>query len=538
MQIESTSGQIITAYEWSDNLGNESTATVTEAGNYTVTVTGENGCTEAFDIDVINNFIEPTPDAGPDAQLTCAQSETMLTASGTSNTGGSLSYEWTLNGNTIGMDASIPVSAIGTYEVIVTDDINGCTAIDVVEVSSDDNIPEVILEEAATIDCNNQSITLSGVNSSSGPNIVYEWIDQNQNSISSNATIDVSSVGTYIFIVRNTDNGCESELPIQVGENFAAPDPEVINIETLNCLVTDFTVDAIELNSNLNDISYQWFNTDNGSLLGQSSSLNIENAGNYNLVVTNNENGCITEFPFPITINQDMPIADAGNPFTITCAETIATLDATGSQGSNLTYQWLSSDGSILAESATTNTSEDGEYTLIVTDTESGCSAESRVFIDSNADFPDIAFNTPEEINCNQILSLLDASNSSGTGNLSFSWFDESQTLISNEEIIEVENAGSYTLVLTDTDSDCTVEESIVVTDNFMEPEADAGSDQIITCDIDNVQLDGSDSSNGGSFSYEWFNSNNVLLGNSQMVSVETPGEYTLVVTDLSLIHI
>ncbi len=532
VQIESTSDQIITAYEWSNNLGSDSTATVTEAGNYTVTVTGENGCTEAFDINVADNFAAPTPNAGPDAQLTCAQSETMLTASGTSNTGGGLSYEWTLNGNTIGMEANLPVSATGTYELIVTDDINGCTAIDEVVVSTDDNIPAVVLEEAATIDCNNLSITLSGVNSSAGPNIVYEWLDQNQNALSNNATIDVSSIGTYTFIVRNTDNGCESELPIQVGENFDAPDPEVINIEMLNCLVTDFTVSAIESNTDIDDVSYQWFDTDSGSLLGQSSNLDISTAGNYNLVVTNNENGCITEFPFPIEINEDTPIADAGSPFTITCAETSATLDASGSQGNNLTYQWLASDGSIFAENATTSTSEEGEYTLIVTNTESGCSAESRVIIDTNADFPEIEFNTPSVINCNQILSFLDASNSSGTGNLSFSWFDESQTLISNDATIEVDNAGSYTLVLTDTDSDCTVEESIVVTDNFLEPNADAGEDQIITCDIVDVQLNGGNSSSGSNFSYAWFNANNVLLGNNETVSVETPGEYTLVVTD------
>ena len=532
VQIESTSGQIITAYEWSNNLGDESSASVTEAGIYTVTITGENGCTNTADINVTDNFQEPIPNAGPDAQLTCAASETMLNASGTSNNGGSLSYEWTLNGNTIGMEANISVAAIGTYQVIVTDEVNGCTAIDEVEISSDDNIPEVILEEVATIDCNNQSVSLSGINSSAGPNIEYEWLDENQTVLSSSPSIDVNATGSYTFVVRNTDNGCESELPIQVGENFEAPDPEVNNIELLNCLVTNFTVEANESNSNLGNVSYQWFDTNSGSLLGQSSSLEITNAGNYNLIATNEENGCITEFPFPIVSNEDTPVADAGTPFTITCAETVATLDASGSQGDNLTYQWLAADGSLLAESATTSTSEDGEYTLIITNTESGCSASSSVLIDTNADFPEIAFNTPEEINCNQVLSLLNASNSSGSGNLSFAWFDENQNLISTDEFVEVAEAGSYILVLTDTDSDCTIEESIIVTDNFLEPNADAGNNQIITCDISDVELNGSNSSNGSNISYEWFNSNNVLVGSNEIVNVETPGEYILVVTD------
>ena len=532
VQIESTSGQIITAYEWSNNLGNEAVATVTEAGTYTVTVTGENGCTEAFDIDVIDNFVEPTPNAGPDAELTCVQSSATLIASGTSNNGGSLSYEWSLNGNIIGMEANIDVSAVGTYQVIITDNVNGCTAIDEVAVSSDDNIPEAILEEVDTIDCNNQAVSLSGINSSTGPTITYEWRDENQNVLSSGPTVEVNEIGTYTFVVTNTANGCMSESPIQVGENFEAPAPEVNNIEILNCLVTSFSVEASNLNSNLNDISYQWFDTNAGSLLGQSSSLEISNAGNYNLVITNNKNGCTSEFPFPIEVNEDTPVADAGNPFTITCAETTALLDASSSLGDNLSYQWFDSNGDIIAETATTSTTEDGEYTLIVTNTVSGCSANSSVMIDTNADFPEIVFNNPGEINCNQTSSLLNASNSSGTGDLSFAWFDENENLISNENFIDVDNAGSYTLVLTDTDSDCTIEETIIVTDNFLEPNADAGNNQIITCDVADVQLDGSNSSSGNDFSYEWFNSNNVLLGNNQMLTVETPDEYILIVTD------
>ncbi len=530
--IESTSNQTITAYEWSNNLGEESSASVSEAGNYTVTITGENGCTNIIDVDVSDNFQEPIPNAGPDAQLTCAQSETMLTASGTSNIGGNLSYEWTLDGNTIGTGAEISISAVGTYQVIVTDESNGCTAIDEVEVSSDDNIPEVVLEEVTTLDCNNQIVSLSGINSSAGPEIVYEWLDENQNTISSSPTIEVNEIGTYTFIVLNTDNGCVSQLPIQVEENFNAPEPEVNNIEELNCLITSFTAEANDLNTNIDNVSYQWFDINTGSLIGQSSSLEITNEGNYNLIITNEENGCSSEIPFIVENNEDTPVADAGSPFTITCTETTASLDASSSQGNNLSYQWLDAEGNLIAETASTNTSDEGEYTLIVTDTQSGCSSESSVIVDTNADFPEIVFNSPDEINCTQTLSLLNASGSSGTGNLTFAWFDVNQNLISNDEFIEVEVAGSYTLVLTDTDSDCTIEESILVTDNFLEPDADAGPAQIITCDISDVQLDGSGSSNGNNFIYEWFNSNNVLLGNSETVNVETPGEYILVITD------
>ena len=171
-------------------------------------------------------------------------------------------------------------------------------------------------------------------------------------------------------------------------------------------------------------------------------------------------------------------------------------------------------------------------YTIVVTNTESGCSNEATVVIDTNADFPEIVFNTPLQINCIESISQITAGNSFGTGNLSFSWFDENQNLISEEDFIDVDNAGEYTLVLTDTDSDCTVEESISITDDLSEPLADAGPAQIITCDISSVQLTGGNSSSGTNFTYEWFNSNDVSLGTTVDISVENPGEYILVVTN------
>ena len=532
VQLISSSDQTITAYEWSDNLGTDPTAEVSEAGTYMVTVTGENGCTQAFDVVVTDNFQMPTPDAGPDAELTCADSETMLTAGGSSVNGGNLSFEWILNGNPIGLGTNLQVTSTGTYQVIVTDEVNGCTAIDEVIVSSNDDIPEVVLEQAVSLDCNNNTVNLSGINSTAGSNISYEWLDENRNPISSSIDISVSDAGTYIFIVRNTDNGCLAELPILVEDNFMEPVPEVDNIELLNCLVTSFTAEANNLNNDVSNITYQWFDTDSGALLGENRDLEITNEGNYNLIITNQDNGCISEFPFPVSMDTDLPIADAGDPFTITCADAQAILDASNSQGNDLTYQWLDSDGNVIAETANTSTQDDGEFTLIVTDTQNGCIAQSTVIIDSNADFPEIEFNDPVEINCDQLTSLLDASSSNGTGTLSFEWFDENGTLLSDEPGFEVDAAGTYRLVLTDTDSDCTIEEMIIVTDNFQSPDADAGQDQIITCDISNVALDGSSSSTGNDFSYEWFNSNNVLVGSDATIDVETSGDYTLIVTD------
>jgi gliding motility-associated-like protein len=528
----------IVAYEWSDNLGTESTAEVAEAGQYFVTITGTNGCTSISEVSVGDDFAEPTPNAGPDAIITCVQSETALQGSGTSAGGNALAYEWSLNGNPIGNTETINVSATGMYTLTITDLENGCTASDEVEVSADENLPIVIVEDFNTLNCINSSILVSGENSSSGNNITYTWLDANQNVVGTSNQLEVEQAGDYTFVVTNNSNGCQTELPVQVADDFVAPSPTVSNLATLNCNVTSINLE-VENTNTLNNISYQWYDSNTNTLLGEGSNFEISDAGNYNIIATNMDNGCTGEFPFPVVEDLDTPVADAGNPFTITCNETEALLDASGSQGANLIYTWFDENQNLFSEEASLNTSEPGEYLLIVTNTESGCTDEASVNIDINADFPEILVNAPTVLNCTQPTTGLDASNSldanniQGSGNLSYAWYDENNNLISSNATIDVDRPGEYILVLLDTNSGCEVSTSIQVSDDFEEPIAEAGPDQIITCDISTVTLDASNSETGEDLFYRWFNANNVVVGDGQMIEVDNPGTYTLVLSNI-----
>ena len=534
VEISSQSGQTIVSYEWSDNLGTESNATVESIGTYSVTITGENGCTDVRSIDVADNFIAPEADAGPDAMITCTQSQSTLNAGGNSLTGGTLSYQWIYNGNNLSTETNLSVSAVGTYQLLVTDTENGCTALDEVEITSDENIPEVVLEEIATLDCNTTTVLLSGINSTAGDNISYQWLDENDTPISYDVNIEVEAIGSYTFVVINEDNGCTAELPIQVEENFAIPAPLVEDIKILNCLQDKFTAEVINQNTEVTNISYQWFNLNDGITLSETNSLEIDATGNYTVLLTNMDNGCSIAYPFNVEENRDVPNANAGAPSTITCNDVVATLDGSSSQGENLTYAWYNESRELLSDEQVIDTRESGIYELIVTNTESGCTDISTVTIDINADFPEIRVTAPTVLNCTQMATGLYADSSIGTGTLTFAWYDENQNLISNEANIDVDVTGEYTLVLTDTDSDCSVEETLVVIDDFELPNVDPGPPQTITCDINSITLDGSNSDSGNNFYYQWYNANNVLLGNEEFVSVENPGIYTLVVSSIS----
>ncbi len=519
----------IIAYEWSDDLGSESTAEVTAAGQYFVTITGTNGCTSISEVTVGDNFAEPTPNAGPDAIITCVQSETTLQGSGISAGGNALDYEWSLNGNPIGNSESINVSATGIYTLTITDQDNGCTSLDEVEVSADENLPTIVIEDFNALNCNTASILVSGANSSSGNDITYTWLDANQNIVGTSNQLEVDQAGEFTFVVTNNSNGCETESPVQVTDDFLAPDPVVNNLGSLNCLNTNIDLEVENQNA-LSNISYQWYDNNTNTLIGQGSTLDISSAGNYNLIATNMDNGCTAEFPFPIMEDLNTPIADAGTPFTITCNETEALLDATASQGSNLIYAWYDESQNLLSEEATLSTDQPGEYELIVTNTVNGCTAQSEVLIDINADFPEIVLQPTQILNCTQPTTYLDGFYSQGNGTLTFAWYDANNNLISTDAIFEVDQIGEYTLEVLDTDSDCPASMTIEVFEDVEYPVSDAGPAQIISCDVNTVMLDGSNSSQGSNLNYQWWNSNNVSIGTGQTIEVENTGTYMLVV--------
>ena len=65
----------------------------------------------------------------------------------------------------------------------------------------------------------------------------------------------------------------------------------------------------------------------------------------------------------------------------------------------------------------------------------------------------------------------------------------------------------------------------VVVTGNVDTPISDPGADQLLTCDVLEVTLNGSNSTSGNNISYEWQDANGTILGMDAVLN-------------LSLIHI
>jgi hypothetical protein len=116
-------------YVWSDGSSSQ-TNTVTNSGNYSVTVTSEDGCINEDDINL--TLLEtPVVDLGEDFKLCISYDQTQLLSAGNSFS----SYLWSTGATTPNIVVGAGVTAVGnqTYSVTVTGD-NGCTGEDAVVV--------------------------------------------------------------------------------------------------------------------------------------------------------------------------------------------------------------------------------------------------------------------------------------------------------------------------------------------------------------------------------------------------------------------
>ncbi|MDR2010127.1 MAG: gliding motility-associated C-terminal domain-containing protein [Bacteroidales bacterium] len=186
-------------YLW-NNTASSPNIIVADAGNYIVTVTGANGCSNVSSVNISEDLGLPTinivNNSGTNV-LNCNTPSISLTATG------GVSYSWTGDHN----DANITIISPGTWNV-ATVGANGCTDNVNITISSDFTPPTVnITNQTGTtvLDCNN-----SHINVVADGGVSYIW----SNSVATAAN-SISAPGTYIVTVTGA-NGCENTAEISI----------------------------------------------------------------------------------------------------------------------------------------------------------------------------------------------------------------------------------------------------------------------------------------------------------------------------------
>lgn len=215
-------------YDWTtsegDFIGGEMTATpeVGTAGWYYVTVINNFGCSRLDSVQVFADVDTPMANAGDDKELNCLVSS--LTLGGElSSLGSDFSYEWTtIDGNIVANGSTLfpTIDAAGSYQLEVTNSTNGCTSIDNVVVSLNEEEPlgaNIQVKQPCYGEING-SIFIESVLGGIPP---YAYAFDGEN-FSLNNLKDYAEPGNYNIIIRD-DTGCEWETVIEI-----SPQPELI----------------------------------------------------------------------------------------------------------------------------------------------------------------------------------------------------------------------------------------------------------------------------------------------------------------------
>ncbi|RMF02932.1 MAG: hypothetical protein D6772_02825, partial [Bacteroidetes bacterium] len=393
------------SYQWSGGGGTNPQITVTEPGEYRLTVTDSNGCVGSTSVSVTEHPL-PTPSIQGEGGF-CPGGSTQLNAPV-----GFVSYSWSTGSSTPG----IIVGSAGVVSLTVTDE-NGCVG------STTRNITEYATAEPEIVGdlqfCPGEQTTLTGESGFSS----YSWSTGSaETSITTNLSGDVT-----LTVVDA--NGCETSNTVTLS-NFVVTPPTID-------APPGFCEDAsATLTAQPGYVSYTWSNS------STQPSITVAEGGVYEVSVVD-ANGC------PSTNAADvvafaLPSPQIGGSTTF-CTGLSTTLNAGDTYTS---YQW--SDGSTTPE-IVVNTP--GVIGLTVTDANGCIGSNSQEIIEAEQLSPVVS--GPRSFCAGQQTTL-----SAGNGFATYAWSNGS-----SEPSITVNTPGMYTISVTDAGG-CSGETTVEVVQN------------------------------------------------------------------------
>ena len=344
-------------YSWDSG---ETTEDITGlcAGDYTLTVTDANGCTETVTATITEPADITVNVSGTGTSCGNCDGTAAVTYSGGT---GALTVDWPTVPSTADNVTNL---CAGSYDVTITD-ANGCTATETQSIS-DAGGPTITLDGSTNVSCfgvcdGTIDVTVTG---GSAP-LSYSW-DNGE------TTEDISGLcaGDYCLTVTD-NNGCTAIQCITITE---PTDITATEIHTdVSCFgVCDGTIDATTAGGT-GTLVYAW---DNGQSTEDLTGLC---AGTYTLTITD-DNGCTETVAATITEPTELTLTIAGTDATAQGA-CDGSADATPVGGTApLTYLW---DNGETTEDITGLCA--GTYCLTVTDA-NGCTVTECVVIDEPSD--------------------------------------------------------------------------------------------------------------------------------------------------------
>ena len=513
-------------------LGGAPTQNVSMTGTYHLVVSAIGGgvvCRDTTEVTVTGNTTPPGASA-TGSNINCIS--TTATLQGSSGTGG-VNFLWTGPGITpANQNQQNPtVSMPGVYVLTVTNPVNSCTSTASVNVQAD-NTPPAATAVGGNITCLQSSVTIDGGTNIGTP--TWLWSGPGINPGNQNLeNPNVTAPGSYSVTVTNPINGCTNTASTTVNVNNTIPTVGAGVDQTLTCLIPNINLQGSG-NTGSDPMLVGWTGPNNFSASILNPSVN--QAGQYILTITNQANGCVKSDSVAIASNQILPLAAAGADSTITCSQpNVFLIGIASSVGPQFTALWTGPG--INGSNQNLYNPEvgvQGTYTLLITNTTSGCTATDVVVVDQNTSLPTSDAGIDQILTCTSQNGVTLNGNGTPTG-VAYLW--SGPGIGANNETQQsptVTQPGTYTLQVTNNINGCTSTDQAIVTQDANVPTASGGADQTLNCTVNAVDLNGSGSSTGVDITYQWTGPG-ISGANSTAqspIGITLPGTYNLTVTN------
>ncbi|MEY3051870.1 MAG: hypothetical protein RLY31_1655 [Bacteroidota bacterium] len=517
------------------------TPTVNQAGSYTLLVTDTtNGCTHSATTEVTLDNSLPIAFIQSPVPLNCQDSVITLNGSG-SSAGPNIAYEWSWNNVPLPESSNLlQTNQPGTYQLTVTNTDNGCASLASVTVVQDLSGPTVSASADGQLDCNTTSVGLAGSVDGNPANFSFAWSTADGIVLSgaNSPSATAGAAGTYVLTVTDLANGCSSETAVVVSQDDGTPSVEILPAEILSCSVEEVLLDATA-SSQGTDFSYTWTTADGQIVSGGNSLTPLVNApGTYSLTILDPANNCESTGTVIVTQDTAAPYFTLPADPVLTCHDTVASVapSLSSNPGTSLSFSWSTTNGQFQGgtQDSTAYLSASGTYSLIVTNADNGCTASGFLTVTQDTLPPVASVSPPPALDCTTDTLTLDGSGSSTA--LTYLWSASNGGNLLGPDtlaVVQVGSPGTYTLLVSNPGNGCTAETAVTVLQDVAPPAADAGPPDTLTCTSNTVTLLGSGSASP-SVTYEW-NGPGIVSGASSLTpTIDLPGDYTLLVTDLS----
>jgi CHU_C Type IX secretion signal domain len=504
------------AFEWfaqnGTSLGTQQNITATAPGNYSLVVTGTNGCQATSVASVQTNQEAPILQITNPNILTCALTTQALQLNALTTISNVTGYVWSGPGTFTSGIEDPNITNPGTYTVVVTSD-NGCTASASIQVQQNIVAPNVSAANA-TLNCTVTSLNLNGGSTSTNPEFL--WTGPGINA--SNAAVEdpaIAVAGTYTLQVTG-ENGCTATATAVVASDLTAPGATITSSNVLTCTQLNATLTA----GTTLGTTYTWSGP--GIANETSSTITVGTPATYSVLITG-ANGCTSTQTFDQTQNIAQPELTAVGG-TIDCTSGVVTLQG-NSTNTGVSYFWTGPNN-FTSPLQNPIVGVDGTYTLVVTGS-NGCTNSMTADVLENQQSPNVEITGAQLLTCD--LTTVTLQSVITTPNTTLEWELPNGTTATTDSI-QVSAPGVYTLTVTSLDNGCISMPFVNIGQNIAEPQnVEVEVSGLLDCANPTVTL--TSSSTTSNATYAWTGPGG-YTSPQQSPSVSTAGPYELIVTN------